>query len=169
MKKSRMPGRLCWLCFVSSVAFTGAVQAAGSRYYYSTDEYYTTIVEENARVPLGGAFICSGEFPHEPSSPFKDLPRSELLNIGTGKNVECLFYEGVDNSHNLHIRHWYFRSLDYTGSHHYVISLNEINAGEFTVNFKRVKNILFQVKATNNGIDASVANLPEYPEEGLKE
>jgi len=168
MKITRMFSCLYWLCLAMSAAFTTAAHAADSKYYYSTDEFYTTIIEENARVPLGGAFICSGEFPRETPSQFKGLPRSELLNIGTGKNVECLFYEGIDNDHNLHVRHWYFRSLDYNGSHHYVISLNETNAGEFAVNFKRVKNIKFQVKASNNGIDASVTNLPEYPEEGLK-
>ncbi|MGB5718574.1 MAG: hypothetical protein WBN81_15950 [Gammaproteobacteria bacterium] len=168
MKKSSVFSRLRWLAIVTSVALTTSAEAADSKYYYHTDEYYTTIIEENARVPLGGAFVCSGEFPREPASPFKALPRSELHTVGVGKNVECLFYEGIDNDHNLHIRHWYFRSLDYTGSHHYVIALNEINAGEFTVNFKRVKNIILRVKATNNGIDAGVTNLPEYPEEGLE-
>jgi hypothetical protein len=169
MKKSRRFGLLCWPAVALSVVFTTPAQAAGSKYYYTADEYYTTIIEENAGVPLGGAFICSGEFTREPSSAFKDLPRSELYTVGTGKNVECLFYEGVDNDHNLHIRHWYFRSLDYNGSHHYVIALNETNAGEFAVNFKRVKNIKLQLKASNNGIDASVTNFPEYPEEGLKQ
>ncbi len=168
MKKSRMFSCLCRLCLVMSAACTITAQAADSKYYYNADEYYTTIIEENARVPLGGAFICSGEFPLETPSQFKGLPRSELLTICTGKNVECLFFEGVDNDHNLHVRHWYFRSLNYNGSHHYVISLNETNAGEFAVNFKRVKNIQFQVKASNNGIDASITNLPEYPEDGLQ-
>ena len=168
MKKSRLISRLCGLCIAMSLAFSPATHAADSKYYYSSDEFYTTIIEENAPVPLGGAFICSGEFPREPPSMFKGLPRSELLTIGTGKNVECLFFEGVDNDHNLHVRHWYFRSLDYNGSHHYVIALNETNAGEFAVNFKRVKNIKFQVRASNNGINASITNLAEYPEEGLK-
>ena len=168
MKKSRMFLGLCRLCLAMSAAFATTAQAADSKYYYSTDELYTTIIEENARGPLGGAFICSGEFPRETPSMFKCLPRSELLTIGTGKNVECLFFEGVDNDHNLHVRHWYFRSLDYNGSHHYVIGLNDTNSGEFAVNFKRVKNIKFLVKASNNGIDASITNLTEYPEEGLK-
>ncbi|MGB5179273.1 MAG: hypothetical protein WBP44_11150 [Gammaproteobacteria bacterium] len=167
MKNPPVFGDLRWSAIVLSMALTTAVQAADSKYYYHADDYYTTLLEENASVPLGGAFVCSGEFPREPSSPFKGLPRSELHTVGVGENVECLFYEGVDNGHNLHIRHWYFRSLDYTGSHHYVIALNDINAGEFTVNFKRVKDIILKVKASNNGIDASVANLPEYPEEGL--
>ncbi len=168
MKKSRLLNCLCGPGMAMSLAFSAVTQAADSNYYYSSDEFYTTIIEENAQVPLGGAFICSGEFPRETPSRFKDLPRSRLLTIGTGNNVECLFYEGVDNDHNLHVRHWYFRSLDYNGSHHYVVALNEFNAGEFAVNFKRVKNIKFQVKASNNGIDASVTNLAEYPEGGLK-
>ena len=169
MKKLRPVSCLCRFGFASLMAFATATQAADARYFYSTDEYYTTIIEENSAVPLGGAFICSGEYPRDPSSPFKDLPRSELLTVGTGKNLECLYFEGIDNSHNLYIRHWYFRSINYNGSHDYVVALNENNAGEFTVNFKRVKNIVFQVKATNNGIAATIANLPEYPAEGLKE
>ena len=168
MNRSRIFGRLCGLGFVTSIALTTAAYAADPKYYYSTDEFTTTLIEENPQVPLGGAFICSGEFPRLPASPFKGLPGNELHTVGIGENVECLFYEGIDNDHNLHIRHWYFRSLDYTGSHNYVIALNDINAGEFTVNFKRVKNILIQVKASNNGIDATLVNLPEYPEEGLK-
>lgn len=168
MKQSWIFNLLCGPAFVTSVAFTMAAHAAEPKYYYSTDEFTTTLIEEYPQVPLGGAFICSGEFPRVPASPFKGLPGSELHTVGIGENVECLFYEGIDNDHNLHVRHWYFRSLDYTGSHNYVIALNDINAGEFTVNFKRVKNIIIQVKASNNGIDATLANLPEYPEEGLK-
>ena len=168
MKKSRLISHLCGLCIAMSLGFSPATHAVDSKYYYSSDEFYTTIIEENAPVPLGGAFICSGEFPRESPSMFKGLPRSELLTIGTGKNVECLFYEGIDNDHTLHVRHWYFRSLDYNGSLHLVIALNEVYDGYFAVNFKRVKNIKFQVKASNNGIDANVANLPEYPEGGLQ-
>jgi hypothetical protein len=168
MNKSRKFDRLRVTGFLASVVFLTTAHAAGSKYYYSNDEFTTTLVEENPRVPLGGAFICSGEFPRTPASPFKDLPSSELHTVGVGENVECLFYQGIDNSHNLHVRHWYFRSLDFTGSHNYVIALNDVNAGEFTVNFKRVKKITIQVKADNNGIDAKIASLPEYPEEGLK-